>query len=204
VNKHLYSSLRWSLPVALLLVVLPGRASAHTAISGVGDFFGGVLHPLTTPAHLLVLLGLGLLAGQTSPLNLKTPLAVFIPVSAVALVLTTTGMIKTVYPPILIGIALCAGVLVALEKPLPAIASGVLFSLAALALGLDSAVETGTPISIAKTLLGTWFGLILVVADIAYYLSFLTRKKWQQVGIRVAGSWLTAASLMILAFALRR
>jgi urease accessory protein len=190
------------LPVALLLA-LPATASAHSAISGVGDFFGGVLHPLTTPTHLLVLLGLGLLAGQRSPLNLKVPLAVFIPVSAIALLLTTTGVAKSIYPPVLIGIALVAGVLVALEKPLPAIATGAIFAFAALALGLDSAVETGSAISIAKTLLGTWLGLILAVADIAYYLSFFTKQKWQQTGIRVAGSWITAASFMILAFALR-
>jgi len=65
-------------------------------------------------------------------------------------------------------------------------------------------VENGRVISIARTLLGTWLGLMLALIDIAYYLSFFTRQKWQQVGIRVAGSWITAASFMILAFALRR
>jgi urease accessory protein len=201
-KKKPSSLCRW-LPGALLLLALPVTASAHTAISGVGDFFGGVLHPLTTPTHLLVLLGLGLFVGQHPPLNLKIPLAVFIPISALALLLTTTGLVKTVYPPILIGVALVAGILVALGKPLPAVASGLLFAIAGLALGLDSAVETGTATTIAKTLLGTWLGLILAVADLAYYLSFFTKQKWQQVGLRVAGSWITAASFMILAFALR-
>jgi hypothetical protein len=113
-------------------------------------------------------------------------------------------MVTAVYPPILVAIALVAGAFVALEKRLPVIGTGTIFALAALALGLDSAAESGTPISIAKTLLGTWTGLILVVVDVAYYLSFFTRQKWQQVGIQVAGSWITAASFMILAFALRR
>jgi len=190
--------------VALLVLAFPATASAHTTVSGVGDFFGGVLHPLTTPAHLLVLLGLGLLAGRQTPLNLKIPLAVFIPLSAVALLLTTTGMVRTVYPPILIGISLVAGALVALGKPLPAKVTGAIFAVAALVLGLDSAAEAGSAMATAKTLLGTWCGLILAVADIAYYLSFCTKQQWQQVGIRVAGSWITAASFMILAFALRR
>ena len=193
---------RW-LPVGLVLV-LPATAGAHTVTSGVGDFFDGVLHPITTPAHLLVLLGLGLVAGQHPPLNLKVPLAVFIPVSAIALLMTTTGMVKTVYPPILIGLALIAGLLVALEKPPSALVGGIFFAIAALALGLDSAVETGTDVQIAKTLLGTWTGLVLVVADIAFYISLFTKWKWQKIGIRVAGSWITAASFMILAFALRR
>ena len=193
---------RW-LPVGLVLV-LPATAGAHTVTSGVGDFFDGVLHPITTPAHLLVLLGLGLVAGQHPPLNLKVPLAVFIPVSAIALLMTTTGMVKTVYPPILIGLAQIAGLLVALEKPPSALVGGIFFAIAALALGLDSAVETGTDVQIAKTLLGTWTGLVLVVADIAFYISLFTKWKWQKIGIRVAGSWITAASFMILAFALRR
>ena len=197
------SFLRRLLPVALLLLALPATVSAHTAIAGAGDFFGGVLHPFMTPTHLLVLLGLGLLAGQRAPLNLKASLAVFIPVSALGLLLTTAGLIKTVYPPVLIGIALVAGVLVALAKPLPAMAGGAVFAVAATALGLDSAVESGTAAVIFKTLLGTWVGLIVAVADLAYYLSFCTKQKWQQVGIRVAGSWVAAASFMILAFALR-
>jgi hypothetical protein len=76
--------------------------------------------------------------------------------------------------------------------------------LAALALGLDSAVESGIALVITKTLLGTWTGLILAVADVAYYASLFNQRQWQQVGLRVAGSWITAASFMILAFALRR
>ena len=195
--------LRRGLPVALLLAV-PATAGAHTVISGVGPYISGVLHPFTTPAHLLLLLGLGLMLGQHAPLGLKTPLAVFLPLSALALALTTTGLVKTVYPPVLISLALLAGALVALGKPLPARAGGVVFALAALALGLDSAADNATGWGIVKTLLGTWTGLIILLADTAYYSSRFTRWQWQRVGLRVAGSWITAASLMILAFALRR
>jgi urease accessory protein len=202
---NLKKSSPWRLlPVTLLVFGLPVTADAHTTISGLGDFFGGVLHPFTTPPHLLVLLGLGVVVGQHSPLNLKLPLAVFIPVSAAALLLTTTGIVKTVYPPILISIALLLGALVALEKSPPAFVTGAVFAMAALAIGLDSGVETGSATVIAKTLLGTWLGLIFAVADIAFYVSFFTKQKWQKVGLRVAGSWITAASFMILAFAFRR
>ena len=193
--------LRRGLPVALLLAV-PATAGAHTVISGVGDYFSGVLHPFTTPAHLLLLLGLGLLVGRQAPLKLKTPLAVFIPISALAL--TTTGLVKTVYPPVLISLALLAGALVALARRPPPLAIRGLFGVAALALGLDSAADNATGWGIVKTLLGTWTGLIILLADTAYYSSRFTRWQWQRVGLRVAGSWITAAALMILAFALRR
>ncbi|MGA2245298.1 MAG: HupE/UreJ family protein [Verrucomicrobiota bacterium] len=183
---------------------LPATAGAHTAAAGLGNFASGLLHPVSTPTHLLVLLGVGLLAGQHSPLRLKTLLAVFIPVSAVALCLTTTGMVKAVYQPILIALALMAGTLVILGKPLPPFAGRMIFALAAVALGLDSAVETGPWPAIVKTLLGTWIGLVVVVTDLAFYASLFTKHQWQRVGLRVAGSWITAASLMILAFALGR
>jgi len=195
--------LRRGLPVALLLAV-PATAGAHTVISGVGDYFSGVLHPFTTPAHLLLLLGLGLMLGQHAPLGLKTPLAVFLPLSALALALTTTGLVKTVYPPVLIILALLAGALVALARRPPPLAIRGLFGVAALALGLDSAADNATGWGIVKTLLGTWTGLIILLADTAYYSSRFTRWQWQRVGLRVAGSWITAAALMILAFALRR
>ena len=200
-NYKISNRLRW-LPVALLLA-LPASASAHTVVSGVGDFFGGVLHPLTTPAHVLLLLGLGIYLGQQVPLKLKASLFVFVTVSALALGLTTTGLVKTVPPPLIIGLALLAGVLVALEIPPATWISRGLFALAALAIGLDSAVETGTGWVVVKTLLGTWTGLIIIVADVAFYSSKFTKWQWQRVGLRVAGSWITAASLMILAFALR-
>jgi hypothetical protein len=77
-------------------------------------------------------------------MELKTSLRVFVPLSAIALLLTTTGFISAVDQPILVGIALCVATLVALERRVPALAAGVLFAVAALAIGFDSAVETGT------------------------------------------------------------
>jgi hydrogenase/urease accessory protein HupE len=97
------------LPSTLLLVLcFPATVNAHTPIKGLEGLAAGVLHPLTTPAHLLVLLALGLLVGQQLPLDLKTPFAVFVPGLTVALLLTATGQITMVYQPILIALILCA------------------------------------------------------------------------------------------------
>lgn len=192
------------LPVLLVLFAGPATALAHTQVEGVPDVLNGLLHPLGTPSHLLILLGLGLLAGQQSPLNLKTPLLAFLPLSAAALLLTITGAITSVYPPVLIGLALCAGALVALEAPLPRLACMALFAAAALALGFDSAVETGSRAAVLQRLFGTWLSLSLVVFNLAYYVSLWAKAKWQKVGIRVLGSWLIAISFLVLAFSLRR
>jgi urease accessory protein len=192
------------LPILLVLFAMPAAAHAHTSIQGAGDVLNGMLHPLTTPAHVLLLLALGLLAGQQSPLNLKTPMVTFLPVSAFALLLTTTHVITGVYPPVLIAIALCAGILVALEARLPRLALIALFAAAAVAIGLDSAVETGSTAAVLKRLFGTWISLGLIVFNLAYYVSLWAKQKWQKIGVRVVGSWLIAITFLVLAFSLKR
>jgi hydrogenase/urease accessory protein HupE len=169
-----------------------------------GDFGSGLLHPLTTPTHLLILVGLGLLAGREQPLCLKRPMIVFIPLSALALASTATGWIQSVYPPVLILIALCSGTLLALDKTPSPRASVALFAAAALALGLDSGAQAVARLTIWKTLLGNWFMLILIVCNIAIHVSNGKDAKWLRIALRIAGSWMIAISLMVLAFFLRR
>jgi hypothetical protein len=157
-----------------------------------------------TPAHALVILSLGLLIGQQIPLNLKTPLWIFAPVSAAALLLTLGGWVGEVYQPVLIGISLIAAALVGLEIKIPAWVGGLLCVAAACAIGLDSAVESGSTPSVLKTLAGTWLGLNAAVFYIAVCASNAEGRKWARVGIRVLGSWIIAIALMVLAFSLRK
>lgn len=129
---------------------------------------------------------------------------VFVSASAVALLLTFTGWVSNVYPPVLLGLALGAAVLVALEKKIPPTGLHALLAVAALVIGLDSAVESSSTVSVLKTLAGTWISLGVLLADIAIYASFCTKKQWLKVGIRVIGSWIIAIALLVLAFSLRR
>lgn len=185
-------------------LIFPASAHAHSPIQGAGDFVNGLLHPLTTPTHVLIIVGLGLLAGRGKRSELKMPMAVFVPLSGLAFILTTTGWIKAVYPPVLIGIALCAGILLALEKSPPPFALGSLFAVAALDLGFDSAVETGSTVTVVKTLLGNWISLIVLIADLAIYVSLGGEAKWLKIALRIAGSWIIAISLLVLAFSFRK
>lgn len=185
-------------------LLLPTSAHAHSPIAGAGDLINGLLHPLTSPTHVLVILGFGLMAGRGSREELKMPMGIFASLSGLALALTTTGWIKAVYPPVLICIALCAAVLLALEKTLPTVALGALFGAGALALGFDSAVETGATATVVKTLFGNWISLTVLVADIAIYLSLGRELKWLKIALRIAGSWIIAIALMVLAFSFRK
>ncbi len=181
---------------------LPDAARAHSTIQGLEGFSGGALHPLITPAHLLVIAALGLLTGQRSPVELKAPFVIFVPCLTFALIATTTGLVEAVYQPVLIGLALCAAIPVALEKPLPAWAYRTLSAAAGFAIGFDSAPEPSSAGVLTKMLLGTWVMVIFLVFDIAYYTSLAMRGRWTRVGGRVLGSWIIAISLMVLALSL--
>jgi len=192
--------------VALAFVALPASAQAHMTAPGMNQFTSGLLHPWMTPTHLIILLALGLWLGQNVPLRLGLPFKVFAPLSAAALAFTTTGWIPGVPQPILVAVALAAGAVVALELRLPPAAGAALLAAAAVAIGLDSGAESGTPWAIASTLLGTWVSLGLGLVNIAYYVSLAAerKKKWISIGLRIAGSWIFAISLLMLAFAMRR
>ncbi len=192
------------LPAAFLLLVFQSTAHAHLVLEGAGEIGNGALHPLVSPAHVMILLGLSLLLGQRVPFDLKNPMLVFAPVSALALLLSTTGRIASVPLPILIGIALCAAIAVALGRRPPWPLVGVICAAAAIGIGLDSRVESGTSMVIAKTLIGTWLSMNAVVAYTAVCASNGADNEWARIGIRVVGSWIIAISLLVLAFSLKK
>jgi hydrogenase/urease accessory protein HupE len=167
------------------------------------EFVNGLLHPLTSMPHVLVLVGLGLMAGRQRPLKLKPMIWSFAPVSALALALTLTGWIRQVHPAVLTGLALVAGAFLALDKIPPAPVMVALFAGAALFMGLDSAVEVESGWKQFKTLSGTWISLNAVLFDLAIYVSLGAQAKWLQIALRVVGSWIIAIALMVLAFSFR-
>ena len=193
----------WTWLVPLVLLTLPAEAHAHSPIKGMNDFINGVLHPVTTPAHILIILALGFWMGQRQPRLIRFPMIVFAPVSAVALVLTITRSLPPVSPWLLSGVALAAGILVAMDCAIPKAAIVILFAACAALIGLDSPVESDSGFTVFKTLLGVWISLQVLLCDIAIYVS-LAKKPWQKIGIRVAGSWIIAISVLMLAFALKK
>ena len=180
-------------------------AQAHTTFQGLGEFGSGFLHPLTTPAHVLVLLALGLSLGQHAPLRLAAPVAAFAGCATVGLLASWGVGFAGLPSPWLVGVGLCTAGLVVAARPLPGPVRVGLGGVAALLLGLDSGVDPGTPgLAAAKTLFATGVSLVLLVVNVAFYVSLLPPREWARVGVRVAASWIAAVGLLMLAFALRR
>ena len=194
----------WLGPAALCLLASSSGVHAHSSLQDWGHFASGLVHPVTTPVHVLIIAGLGLLAGGRVPLNLKVPMTVFACLSALALLIASGGRIANVYPPLMMCMALFAGALLALEKRLSTMGLCVLFGVAAVLVGLDSGAEAGSTSAVFKTLLGTWIALGVLVFDIAVWVSMAGEAKWLKVALRIVGSWIVAVSLLILAFFFRK
>lgn len=192
-------------PALLLFPALTEGAHAHTTMPQAGDFVNGALHPLTVPAHVLILLGLAVALGQQVPFRPGRTLLIFAPCAAAALGFTTRFTF-TLPQPALIGIALCAGVLVAAGRPLPFPAWAVLAAAAAVCMGLDSGVEEAGRATEIRMLCGTLAGLVIALLTCAFYTSMAVerRKKWVDIALRIVGSWIAAISVLMLAFALRK
>lgn len=116
--------------------------------------------------------------------------------------LTATGVIRGVYQPVLIGIALCAAIPVALEKPVSPLIYRVLTTAVALAIGFDSAPEPSSTGVLIKALARTGIMVIFLVFDLAYYTRLAMGRPWLRVGVRVLGSWIIAISFLVLALSL--
>lgn len=178
---------------------------AHTTFRGLGEFGSGFLHPLTTPVHILVILGVGLMLGQHLPLRLGRALAAFAVFAAIGLLATRFIPVYGLPSPVLIGVGLGASILVVSGWPPSFFVRILVCALAGMALGLDSGVDPGTSkLAAAKILFATWASLALCVVNVAFYVSLLPPHQWIRTGVRVAGSWIVAVALLMLAFALRR
>ena len=189
---------------AAFALLVQTSAHAHGASAGMAGFGGGLIHPLITPAHLLLLLALGLWLGQQRPLALRLPALAFVPGAAVGLLATTRLALPPAWQVLLLCLALAAALLLATAARLPSWAALPLLAGAGLALGLDSGVDSAdSATALVITLLATWLGLGLCLVNFAYYTALLPQRKWVQIGVRVAGSWLAAICLLVLAFALK-
>ena len=181
------------------LFLIPGLSHAHSVVKGAGDFYAGVLHPLTSLEHVLTFVALGLLAGQQGK---KSELV--LPVFGVALVTGATASlwIALRYGGLLnIVSAVLFGSLLALAWPL----SPVVFYGMAVLFGLSHGYANGSAMSegIKPYLFVPGVGLAgLAVSAYCMMISdYLLRRKanWIHIAVRVAGSWIAAIGLLAIA-----
>jgi urease accessory protein len=188
--------------LALALVLVAGPALAHPPPLGIPGFFGGLLHPLFVPAHVLAIAGLALLIGTQSEWGRGAPFA-YIAAIAAGLAAMTFGIVPRGMGVALLVSGLGTGALVALARPLPEAAGIVIAGATAIAIALDSPPEVISLREANLMLIGTGFGATILLILIVECASRLKRP-WLRIGVRILGSWIAASAILVLALQIAR
>jgi len=177
-------------------------AWAHVAVEGADNFTAGMLHPFFVLPHLLVILALGLFLDQQGIAKARPALAAFVMALAGGFAGAALDLVS-VFPVrgLLLGAALCLGLLVAWSRALPyAVVPAA--AVTGFAIALDSLPEDGAVWSNLISAVGTSLSLSFTLLNVMAFASMLTRG-WQRIGLRVLGSWIGASALMVAALSLR-
>ena len=186
--------------VSLCLLMAASIAHAHSPIKGIGGFYAGFLHPVTGLEHVLPFAALGILAGQQGD-RVAPALFVF----AVMMMLGALGALWIPTLPyigllnILSGVLL--GALVAAAWRLPVVVLYVI----AIVFGLTHGFANGAALNGAfKPYLfipGLGLAGLVVPAWMMIVTDLILRQKynWMRIAVRVAGSWITAIGVLVLA-----
>jgi urease accessory protein len=162
---------------------------------------GGLLHPLLVPTHVLALAGLGLLTSrQRAPVR-RTVLASFAAGLSLGIVSIALAIAFDDADLILLLSAAIAGLIVAMAWPMSLLLTNALFAAAGVAIELDSVPDEISMKASAVALVGTAITALLALLVVAVIAADRTRE-WQRIGIRVLGSWIAAAAILVLALRL--
>ena len=188
--------------IPVLLLIAPDFAYSHPAPFGITGYPVLFLHPIVVMDHAICLVAAGLLAGQQKGIALGWLLAALFVglVAGFAVLVFTPGFPGDIFLPLLLTIV--TGLVVAAAPVLKAWAIA-LVALSGFAIGLNTYPEGGTLFILSMTLGGLVVGAAILFLLAGWPVSLLQRK-WQDVGIRIAGSWLAAIAMLILALAIKR
>lgn len=187
------------------LLAYPVSVYAHSPYPGVKGFYVGALHPLTTPAHILLIVAVSLLLGTRLPESrFRCLLVLFF---ATALGLMMGFILAPLLPTGLLLLTLLAvlGLILVFPGSLNNSIYSVLTGLTGFLLGAESIPEPGPMLDVIITTFGSLVGIHYLIMYGANGVE-LAWRRWQsqvaQIGVRVAGSWLTAIAALMLAFSL--
>jgi urease accessory protein len=181
-------------PVILLLLAAT-PANAHDTLPGAGGFSAGFAHPFLAVEHLLLLLGLGAVLGRQGGRGALLGILGGL-LAGFGLTPLQSGALQ----PVILMLALVMGAVLAAAIPL---GSACLFALAA-ATGLLVAADTDGPAGAQGliALAGVTAGVFLITLN-AMAIAQQGTHRLNGVPLRVAGSWIAAAAILVLAFQLR-
>lgn len=176
---------------------------AHLTTTGLGPFYDGLAHVFVTPEDLLPILALSLAAGLRGPAGGRAALFVLPAAWLAGALLGRLFAPHWIWPVLSAALTVGFGALAALDLRIPSRLVAVLSA----ALGLWNGAWNG--IELARSgidALGTSLGIacaVFVVVALVSAFAATVRAAGSRIAVRVAGSWIGAAGLFMLGWALR-
>jgi HupE/UreJ protein len=165
-------------------------------------FVGGLVQ-FFIPSHLLAVVALGLLAGQHAPRFPFRVLATFA-IGLIAGSLMVASAIRENPASLgLLTLAVAGAGLVVLAWYVSDWLVGLMAFATGFALPLNAPPHEITIANAVAAQAGLALAALLIVA-LVMALAMLARRPWQRIGVRIAGSWIAASAILVLALRLFR
>jgi hypothetical protein len=192
--------IRWLL-FAPFWLFSASAAWAHSSATGMAAFYEGALSVYTVPCTLIALVGFGLILALQK-LTAERAWQAFAAGGLVGLGAVQLGLDIADPELPLMALGLLAGLFIASGVALPltsALAGGAVLGFF---FGVISAPHPGPVAAMVLTALGALISANVLLFYVAAVISFVIGKfqyAWLKIGLRVAGSWIAAISLIVLA-----
>ena len=188
--------------LAAVAALAAPNAHAHLVETGFGAFYDGLAHVVLTPADLLVVLALALLAGQRGTTAARYALFA-LPLAWLAGALLGAGWTALGALPLWTTMSfLLAGVLVALDARIRDAGVAVLAVAGGMLHGLVNGATTGPPGASALALGGATTAVFCLMAIVSAEVTAMPAG-WPRIAVRVGGSWIAAAGVLMLGWLAR-
>jgi hydrogenase/urease accessory protein HupE len=187
---------------AAAAAIAPSSAHAHLVQTGFGAFYDGLAHVAVTPADLLLVLAVALLAGQRGMQAARWALC------ALPLAWLAGGMLGARFPaettlPVLTTLTFgLGGALVALNAALRPASVAAFAMVAGLLHGYVNGATLAPGGASALALAGVITAVFCALAILSAQVTTL-QAGWTRIAVRVAGSWIAAAGVLMLGWLAR-
>jgi hydrogenase/urease accessory protein HupE len=189
-------TIRRILLVATSLLLLPAAAHAHLTGTGLGPFYDGVTHFFLSPEQIIPGLALGLFAGLRGKRSGRIALFLLPAAWLIGGLMGTARPVTGQFTLLACFSFLVLGALVAFDAQLEPRYVAALSLCFGLALGYVNGSDFSTTNVGALGVLGSATSLfVLVTLSSALVVSL--RVPWTRIVVRVAGSWIVAAGLLL-------
>ena len=193
-------AIRLVLAALLFACCCAAPASAHLVQTGFGTLYDGIAHLVLTPGDLLVVLGLGLLAGLRGAATARALVFALVGAWLCACLLGAMWPVagELAWASAL-SVPLC-GALVASNAPLTRTPAALLAALVGALHGYanGATLRPVDPLALLGALLACFTLVTLSAASVIEL-----RRSWQHIAVRVAGSWIAAIGLLLLGWQMR-